>query len=203
MNGETFRNILDKKTAEKNLLLKQIEAAELFVEKGEVELMAIEAAQVSIQTIAEKTQSQVKVHIEDIVTSALYAVIDDPYEFKVIFEPKRGQTEARLVFLQDREEVDPMESTGGGAVDIAAFALRIALWAIEKTSNTLIFDEPFRFLSAKYQPKAGVMMKELSRELGIQFILVTHNEALKEIADTSIIVNKQGKKSYATNQRQI
>jgi len=56
----------------------------------------------------------------------------------------------------------------------------------------IVLDEPFRFLSKDLQPKAGIMLSQLSENLGIQFIMVTHNEAFVEQADTVIEVS-QGK----------
>lgn len=196
-----YRLELESRKAEKGLLERQHSELQDQIKTGTVEFEDIEAAQTTIQVIAKQTQSQVKVHIEDLVTRAMEAVFPDPYEFKVLFEMKSNKTQAKLLFTRDGMEVDPMESTGGGAVDIAAFALRIALWAIGKSDSTLIFDEPFRFLSAGYQAKAGEMLKELSRLLGIQFIIVTHNTALEEAADTLITIDMRNKESYVRSIR--
>lgn len=81
--------------------------------------------------------------------------------------------------------MDPMSASGGGAVDIAAFALRIASWSMNspRTRNTIILDEPLRFLSGDNQERASAMIKELSQRLGLQFIIITHNEILSSYAD--------------------
>lgn len=198
-----YRKYLETRKAEYNLLVSNREQAAREVEQHETEVNDIESAQVAIQIIAKSTQSQVKVHIEDLVTRALEAVFPDPYTFCVDFEMKRNKTEAKLLFERGGNKVDPMDSTGGGAVDIAAFALRIALWAIGKSSPTLIFDEPFRFLSSGYQSKAGELLKELSRLLGVQFIIVTHNVNLEESADNLIVIDMENKESYVRNARRI
>jgi ABC-type sugar transport system ATPase subunit len=52
----------------------------------------------------------------------------------------------------------------------------------------MILDEPLRFVSAKYQEKASAMIKEISEKLGIQFIIVTHNEVLASYADRTFEV---------------
>jgi DNA repair exonuclease SbcCD ATPase subunit len=40
-------------------------------------------------------------------------------------------------------------------------------------------DEPFRFVSDEYQPAVADLMEEMADKLGIQFIIVTHEENLK------------------------
>ena len=47
----------------------------------------------------------------------------------------------------------------------------------------IIMDEPMRFLSEEYQENASEMIKEISNKLGIQFIIVTHNQTLTAYAD--------------------
>lgn len=160
----------------------------------------IEKAQFIIQDVAQQTQSQLKIHISNIVTMALVSVFEDPYEFKLDFILKRGKTEAEIKFVRNKMEIDPMLAAGGGVVDIAAFALRIALWHISnpKPLNTIIFDEPFRFLSRELQPKAGEMLQQIAEKLNIQIIYVTHSKALIDSADRVFYVAKRNKKSIVT-----
>ena len=144
----------------------------------------IEKAQVFLQDIAQKTQEQLRYHIEDIVQLCLDIVFPDKYKFNMIFEVKRGKTEAKLIFMDDGEEVDPMDASGGGVVDIAALALRIAGWSLSKTDNVIVLDEPFRFISNDKQALAAEVLKELSKTLNLQFIIVTHRPEIVDIADS-------------------
>ena len=163
----------------------------------ERELINTEQAQAIIQKVAQKTQQELEYHISDLVSTALSAIFDEPYEFKLYFVIRRGTTEAVFKFARNGEEVDPMVASGGGAVDVAAFALRIALWSLKqkRSRNTIVLDEPFRFLSRELQPKASSMLKLLSEKLGIQFIIVTHNNDLVEAADKVFHVKQRRGKS--------
>ena len=100
---------------------------------------------------------------------------EDAYEFRILTEQKRGRTEARAVFVRDEEEFDALSSIGGGVVDVAAFALRIAV-LLARTDSRRVFvaDEPFRFVSANYRPQVRYLLEKLAEELDVQFILVTH-----------------------------
>ncbi len=148
-----------------------------------------------LQVVAKQTQENIEKHISSIVSIALASIFDEPYKFRLIYEIKRGKTEAKLVLERDGEFTDPMYGAGGGVVDVAAFALRIALHMLSSTRKVIILDEPFRFLSKDLQPKAGAMLKELSSKLGLQVIMVTHNEEFIEAADRVFEVSKTGNTS--------
>jgi len=144
-----------------------------------------------------KTQQQLQFHISDITSLALEAVFPDPYELKVEFVQRRNKTECDLLFVRDDMEIDPIEASGVGAIDVAAFALRIASWSMMRphSRNVIILDEPFRFLSTNYQEQASNMIKEISDKLGLQFIIITHEENLTPSADRIFQVKKRGKVS--------
>jgi DNA repair exonuclease SbcCD ATPase subunit len=87
--------------------------------------------------------------------------------------------------VKDGEEIDPMTASGGGVVHVASFALRIAMWSLQRPRprETILLDEPFHFLSRDLQPKASELLKVISKRLGIQFVIVTHDDSLTEAAD--------------------
>jgi len=183
---------LDKKITEKELLSSQLVEFKNNVEYLLTHLEDLEEARVILQKSAQITQKQLSFHIENIVSHALAAVFDDPYEFKVNFVTRRNYAECDLMFVNENgTEMKPLDSCGYGAADIASLALRVAYWNLsDGVRNTLILDEPTRNLSLDKQPLASLMIKELSEKLSIQFLIVTHNKALTEQADTIFEVTK-------------
>lgn len=185
-----FREKLNNKQGQ----LKQIEANIQHYSNGlaifEEEKKDLEQAQWIIQTVANQTQEQLKFHIENLVTLALASVFDDPYEFEIDMQLRRNQTECDLWFIRDGERINPLTASGGGAVDVASFGLRVALWSLQpkRTRPIFILDEPARNVSAVYQEKYSAMMKAVAEKLGLQIICVTHSEALTEAADKVIKV---------------
>jgi len=136
-------------------------------------------AQKHVQELAETVQSTAHSQIAAVITRCLQAVSDDPYEFCIKFEQKRGKTEADATFIKEGHELDPMCEAGGGVADTAAFAAQITnlLLAKPQRRKFLIFDEPFRNLhGAHFRAKVGQMIEELSHELGIQFLLFTSDD---------------------------
>lgn len=144
-----------------------------------------EQAREIIREVGLKTQQQLQYHISDITSLALEAVFPEPYELVAEFVQRRNKTECDLYFAREDSVVDPLSASGGGAVDVAAFALRIAAWSMQvpRRRNVIILDEPLRFLSVNLQDRASKMIKEISERLGIQFIIITHEDALTEYAD--------------------
>lgn len=144
-------------------------------------LAAAKEARRIAQEVAAAVQEAAHARVADVVSRSLAAVFDESaYEFKILFEAKRGRTEARLVFVRDGEEADPLSAAGGGAVDVAAFALRLSVLLLSRPPRRrlLVLDEPFRMLSREYAPRARLLLEMLSRELGVQIIMVTHNADL-------------------------
>ncbi len=183
---------LDKKITEKELLSSQLVEFKNNVEHLLTHLEDIEEARVILQKSAQITQKQLSYHIENIVSHALAAVFDDPYEFKVNFVTRRNYAECDLMFVNENgTEMKPLDSCGYGAADIASLALRVAYWNLsDGVRNTLILDEPVRNLDKTKQPLAAMMIKELSTSLNLQFLIVTHNTKLSESADTVFEVTK-------------
>jgi len=149
-----------------------------------------EKARELIREAGLKTQEQLQYHISDITSLALNAVFDDPYELQAEFVQRRNKTECDLYFVRDGEKVMPMDASGGGAVDVAAFALRIASWSMFRPHSrpTIILDEPMKNLDKMRQEKGSEMIKEVSKRLGIQFIIVTHEPTLASYADKTFEV---------------
>lgn len=186
----TIRSEIDRRKGQRDHIAAELTAAGIRVNTLTSRVDAADKARVIIQEVAKITQQELEFHISELVSLALSAVFDDPYKFKVDFVIKRERTEAELYFERDGERVHPMTASGGGAVDVAANALRFALWSLKspRTRNTIILDEPYRFLSKDAQPRAAAMLKEISRKLGIQVIMVSHNPDLIEAADKAFEV---------------
>jgi hypothetical protein len=136
-----------------------------------------EEAQTIIINVASVTQQELEYHIGELVTLALASVWDDPYQFGVEFVQRRNRTECDMFFIRNGKRIDPLTASGGGAVDVASFALRMSLWSLAnpRTRNTVIEDEPLKWLKGLDLPEKGaVMRKEISDKLGVQLISISH-----------------------------
>jgi len=148
--------------------------------QAKIRLRDTQDAQKVAQEAAEQIQQQVHQRIASIVNRCLQTIFDDPYEFQIRFEPKRGKTEAELVFIRDGRE---RRNVGGGVVDVVAFALRLAslLLSNKTVASVEILDQPFGNVSKAngYLERVPEMLVMLAEEFGIQFVQVTHVDELK------------------------
>lgn len=191
------RRSLEQEKGKRSQLQAQIKQSRMRVREINRILSDCEQAQEIIQTVAQATQQELEYHIGELVSLALNSLFPDLYEFRINFALRRGKTEADLLLIKNGEEMSPLHSEGGGIVDIISFALKISLWNLQRprTRNTIILDEPFKFLSADLQNNAGEMMRTISKKLGIQIIMISHIKELIESADKVFKVrqNKEGK----------
>lgn len=129
-----------------------------------------------VQAVAEQVQNLAHQQVASIVTRCLKAVFnDDAYDFNIAFEQKRNKTEAKLSFGRNGMEFDPCSSTGGGAVDVASFGLRLVSLLLNRPAKRrlLVLDEPFsRVRGSEYQENVNEMLPTLARELDVQIVCV-------------------------------
>lgn len=178
-----------KQTREKlNALLAKHEIAKNQVSEEKANLVRIDEklyaakeAQLLLQNVAEAIQQEAHKRISSIVTRCLRSVFDRPYTFDIQFEQKRGRTEAILSFVRDGMSIDPMSSSGGGVIDVAAFALRLSCMMLLRppVRRLLVLDEPWKHLSEQYRPMMRELVETLAEELNVQFIIVTHSDEFR------------------------
>jgi len=186
---------LERRRGKLNLLKESYKETLQNIQAKEKSLIYHEKAKEIIREVGRKTQEQLQYHISDITSLALEGIFPDPYKLEVEFVQRRNKTECDIYFSRNGERVDPMSASGGGAVDVASFALRIASWSLQKphTRPVIILDEPMRFLSEDLQEQASTVLKEISEKLGIQFIIVTHEPTITAYADRVFEVQKSKK----------
>lgn len=139
---------------------------------------AILTAATLVRDLSLKAQINCQERIASVVTRCLETVFgDSKYRFKLIFEEKRNQTEARCVLLDaEGNEYDPMNDNAGGILDVVCFGLRLACIMLIKPrpDRILILDEPFQHLSEEYRPALTALLARLCSEFQMQVIMVTH-----------------------------
>lgn len=128
-------------------------------------------------------EKQAHEQISSLVTKCLHAIfLEDAYQFQIKFIQRRGRTEAELTLIRDDLLLnDVVDSTGGGVLDVAGFALRLSCLLLMQPPlrKILVLDEPFKFVSKEYLPTVQSLLHLLHQETGIQVIMVTHVSQLK------------------------
>jgi len=190
-----LKKVYERQVGKKEQIIQDISVLEVELKANRKKVKHLEKAHEIVKIVGGETQQQLRYHISDITSLALESVFHNPYKLIMDFVERRGKFECDLLFERDGNIIKPISSGGFGQVDIAALALRVALWSMQipRTRPTLILDEPFKHLSANHHESASQMVKELSDKLGIQFIISTHIPILSEYADKVFNVKLKNK----------
>jgi DNA repair ATPase RecN len=148
-------------------------------------------ARTLMQKVATEIQTELGLHLTSLVNLALASVFPEPYKLVVNFVERRGTIECDLLFRKDSlgdALIQPMDGSGGGPLDVVSFALRCIFWALDTdTKRPIMFlDEPFKYVSTDLHPLCGQMLREISKKLGMQVIMVSHLPSIIECADKII-----------------
>jgi len=179
-----LRNKLERRKGRRDQLLRSVEDLKERIRRDKRSLLRHERALEIVKRVGIATQQQLEYHLAEQVSLAMEAVFDDPYRLKVNFIEKRGQTEVEFLFVRRDMEISPLGSAGGGAIDVASLALKIAYWSMrrdKKIRPLLLLDEPFSQLKGiDANRRALAIIQEISRRLGLQIIMISDERVSRE-----------------------
>lgn len=156
-----------------------------------------------IQDVAQSIQTKLETQITTLVNMAILAVFDDAPKFKMEIVVRRNKTECDLLFVEGNNKDKPVDSSGGGLLDVVSFALRVVVLSFTNLDRVLIIDEPFKFLSVNKSNKVAHMLAEISKTLGVQIIMVSHMEDINITADTTYEVSLKNKIAHVVEVQTI
>lgn len=183
MKVEQLRNKLEQRKGQRDQLQKDIVITENKIQSKQTEFENHEKAHEIIKQVGIKTQQELQYNISSITSMALEAILDDPYKLLIEFVERRNKNECDIFFEDNGNKINPFDG-GGGALDIAAFSLRVATWSMKtpKTRNILILDEPFKHLKGKQANQRMLhMLGEVARKLNLQIIMVSDERVDHEV----------------------
>ena len=68
--------------------------------------------------------------------------------------------------------MDPLDSNGGGVVDVMSIALRLCCLTLSENSRVLMLDEPFGHLRGEARERLGELLAIISEKLNVQILMV-------------------------------
>lgn len=177
MDFEDYQCKVRQARARYDLACKTVKTQEEELDRLMQDLQDAEKARKIIQEVAQKVEEMAAERFSAIVTKCLECIFDNPYEFRFVFEKKRGKTEARPCFFKDGQEVTKV---GGSVKQVTAFALRLTDIVLSRPpkERLMCMDEPFLALDADNITRVAGMISQLSHELNVQFVLASHAKPL-------------------------
>ncbi len=177
--------------AKQDLLTESLDLATVHLNKAQKDFDDYTKAIELIGLITMSSQDYIKSFLENLVAEALQSIFGIDYGFELDFQLARNTTEVNLYVVKEgvRRSIRD-EDLGGGVADLVSFILRVVFWAIQPhpTRSTIILDEPLKFLDKERLELFGTLLHEISKQLDIQFIVITHEESIAEQADTAYYV---------------
>ncbi len=172
-----------------NLLSEQIEQSKKKLEeiahKREIYKKSIEL----LTFVQQTTKEKIKEGFENLVTYALRYIYNNDYKFELKFG-RRGnlqELDFNVKTPDFKEAFDPLDTSGGGVLDIISFALRVSLLELAnpKIEGFIVLDESFKHLSQNYLANAKRFLEAINKRINRQIILITHKpELVANIANT-------------------
>ena len=144
-----------------------------------------------LQQAAKLAQVETASKLSGIVTRAIRSVLEKPYEFHLEFVERRGSTECDIFVTLYGNRASILGSTGGGLADVCSLALKVAYILLGNNDRVLFLDECSRHVNSPGQRRLFAnVIRTLSQEFKIQFIIATAIPELIEIADNLIMVTQ-------------
>lgn len=162
------------------------------------DVLAAKKARIVIQHVAMTTQNNLKYHIANLCTNGMHSINPTWPEFIANFETRRNKTELDLLFEEKGVQQQPKASSGFGPVDIATLCLRFSIWTLNKNRPFFVLDEPFKHLSKNHSDSASKMLRLMCDRLGLQVLMVSHDDNIVNFANKNFLCKKSGDISKVT-----
>ncbi len=197
ISNSDIRTLLNKEVGRLEILNDSVDKLNKNIETVKEDIANAEKAHLIMQKAATISQEHLAAHLSGIVTQAVQAVIQKPYEFVCEFVERRGATEADLYLIKNGKQFDILEGTGGGLADVISFSLKVAYLMLSNVDKVLIIDEVSRHINSPYQRKNfAEVLSRLSSEFDIQLILNTTIQELIDIADKVITLKQTNDETF-------
>lgn len=184
MQSRQLKEVLDNLLGKRDFIRKKIEEDKKTIFSLSSDKDITQKSKEIVILVKEQIMNEFRKIVEEIVSQCLTDVYQTQMNFRFDIEIKRNQVEFTPIVETENGIRNPRRDMGGGVNNIIGFALRVIFIKLTKAKPIIILDEPFRFLGSK-QIYAAEMMKQLSEKFGIQFIVISHDEAITSCSDKS------------------
>ncbi len=193
---EVRRKELNRKQAENGLHQAELDSLEKKI-LGKIEdLDVCKEALVFLEQVANSRRGDVKGKIEDCVTQALAMIYGPSYRVELTYSMKNNRSHMDIEMVRDipAGEIrrDPITGAGGGVADTISVPLRLMVLAgSRKTDRVVILDECWKHIDLDRVDMVGNFLRELTDKLGMQVILLSHLEAIRDYAERTFEVSEK------------
>ena len=183
--------------------VQQLRTLEAEMAEKEAHGHVLAQAQEVLRDLANQARQEFKQEVDGLVTLAVRSVFTEDFSFDLQMTTDGGRLQCKPVVWETigdvQVEYTPKDDMGGSVLDPIGFALRVVLQQFQRNPTRALFllDEPMKNTGhGELLTQAGRMLREISHNLGLQLIIITHEPELAEVADRAWRVTRgQGKSS--------
>ena len=190
--NKRIRKIQDDFLIMKNEREKQLKKLDALEKERDVTIENIDTRVEAInfiEGVASQERIAVKERVEKLITECLHEVYDDSYSVEFDYGVKGNKTSVEISMV--RKCADGMvvkrqiDGFGGGVADTIALPLKlIVLMNDDQFDKVLVTDEPGKHLDTSRVEKFAKFIQTVSHKLGVQIIMSSHWDVMKEASDT-------------------
>ena len=208
-NGSTveFNTFLVEYNAKKEQVMRMVgerDAMLVRLQAGKTKIADLEAKESkyekcisTMQQLSNIMKTNIIKKVETLVSQGLKEIINEDLKFVVRYATQRNAIQAKYKLYDEKtkKDYDIINSFGGGIADIISILQRIIFIYQFDTAKVLVLDESGKWISGSCQQKFGQFLRDISHQLGIQIILITHRHEVLSEADAVFDVVKKGSNS--------
>lgn len=190
--SKRIRNVQDSFLLMKNDRERQLKKLDALEKERDATVRNIDARVEAInfiEGVASQERIAVKEKVEKLITDCLHEVYDDSYSVEFDYGVKGNKTSVEISMV--RKCADGMvvkrqiDGFGGGVADTIALPLKlIVLLNDGECDKVLVTDEPGKHLDTTRVEKFAKFVQTISHKLGVQIIMSSHWNVMKDASDT-------------------
>jgi DNA repair exonuclease SbcCD ATPase subunit len=185
MNFDVIRNI----AYDKKQLLEELEEHKKLLLINNKKYQTAVDVQVMFQETIKSIQNKLKFFIDDINQQALNITFPG-YKFHMDFTIKNNVSHAGIYVENHGKPQKPMASNGGGLGNVIALCSQMGSKKMTNTRDVIFADQPMKDVSPGNKEELVMeMLKTLTKDMGIQYIMISHITSQIEAADKTIKVS--------------
>lgn len=163
------------------------------LEKSRADLTEAEKARELLNALVNHKKRTTLDKIESLVTFGLQTIFENPnYAFKVNTSIVRKQVAYTFTLSEGGHDSENItETRGGGVVNVVSFLLALVVQLmLDPKARFFILDEKFANVSSMFVPNIADLLATLAKRMNVQFLQVSHQDALTESSDVVYNVQK-------------
>jgi DNA repair exonuclease SbcCD ATPase subunit len=185
---------LIRRQAENNLLNRQIDDCEKKILALAENMQTSQEALQFVTGLADSRRGTMKGKIESVISEAVQLIYGKSYRVELSYSVKNNRSCLEIEMVRDIAEGEvrrDMVGFGGGMSDTISVPLRLmVLLGSKQTDRVCVLDECWKHMDLERIELVGKFLRLLTDKLGMQIIMCSHHEQLRDFAERTYEVTE-------------